>query len=299
MSIFFAMMLGLGQPVLPTFWVEENRIQQVVPSLHSASVVTTVPAYFRDVLVAFDCWITKNIKILHLGVDYQVSLASLKGGPLYIVENEPFTSQRPALNECGGLDRFRKGYFKKRKLRVIFDKFKYLTNTKINGRRLSDIAPLKLKTIAFYNADFVEGSVSKATTLHSVLANPSSRAFIRLDGAISRTFSFYGSGLGMLGSPPSPPSREGGCGKGEKSYERADDTKPEGSLGPVSAFLCSIRSLPLSAKIGITIVFTLLASGVWLRRLWQFFEGDRGALDVIATLFLACGLIALSGVAWW
>jgi hypothetical protein len=58
-------------------------------------------------------------------------------------------------------------------------------------------------------------------------------------------------------------SGENGCGesstKGKQTYSDASYAKPKGWLGPGSGLVGGIRSLPLGAKIGITIVATWLA----------------------------------------
>ena len=87
--------------------------------------------------------------------------------------------------------------------------------------------------------------------------------------------------------------------KREYAYSSSYDPQPERRPSPISRFIGSIRSLPLGAKIGITVVFTgtaWICELIWfLRLLNQPKRWWRDSYLLLSGLFL----LLSPGILWW
>lgn len=120
-----------------------------------------------------------------------------------------------------------------------------------------------------------------------------------VEGSIRSPFCFIGSRHGMLGGLPGIPGRESCGAQSQPTYYGAKQGQPECPARPVGRILGGVCSLPLGAKIGITVILTALASGVWLRTFIRLLDGDRNILQCAGAGILGAGLVGVSGLLFW
>ena len=135
-------------------------------------------------------------------------------------------------------------------------------NCCVNGRRLPSIGKVYIQENRPLILDVSNSQVGHIISVNSITHKPrpdltKETFFHFLDGQIRE----ISTSLRLFGGFFRITSGHSGSNKREETNYRSDHTKPESTSGPFGGFLGSIRSLPLSAKIGITVIFTILA---WL-----------------------------------
>ncbi|MDB5552712.1 MAG: hypothetical protein JWL86_2696 [Rhizobium sp.] len=118
---------------------------------------------------------------------------------------------------------------------------------------------------------------------------------LRLSNALGFINGLLGSDSGALGVSR---SSEGGS-ESQDADSHTAQAEPESAPGPIGGFLGGVRSLPLGAKIGITIVFTMLA---WLFGTVGFYRTigrPVGWKRDVYLYVLMVGFFLSPGVMWW
>ena len=81
--------------------------------------------------------------------------------------------------------------------------------------------------------------------------------------------------------------------------ESAQQNQPKRSPSPIGGFFSGIRTLPLGAKIGLTVVFTWFAWWIVTLSFISFLADRRVYLRSIGLSLLGLSLWLLPGVMWW
>ncbi len=107
--------------------------------------------------------------------------------------------------------------------------------------------------------------------------------------------SFFSLDSGFLGIP----SGEASGDQSGSTYDGSNATEPKGAPSPIGGIFGGISSLPLGAKIGLTIVLTGLASCIWLWSFIRLLNGRSNVPQCLGAGILGVGLIAISGLFFW
>jgi hypothetical protein len=145
----------------------------------------------------------------------------------------------------------------------------------------------------------VDMPVSQWAMGHAMIDEPSSSALVRLDRAIRRSLGFVSARFGMIGRQF---GEVGGSGCGpecQKANDQSSDTKVKGSLRPDNAISRSIRSLPLGAKIGVTVGLIGFAWLCFFAGFVRVLQRRINAAQGVGYLALGLGLLAASFLPWW
>jgi hypothetical protein len=163
--------------------------------------------------------------------------------------------------------------------------------SKISSRRLSRISDgqFDLYQSAGEKADY--GTFNTDVTAHLRLADPSSFG--------DRVLSRLGASPSLVSSFASVVSGRASGAEREQPDEQAANSKIERPLRPQSAFSRSIRSLPLGAKIGVTIFLTLGATGVWCVGFIGLLERRSNVAKALSYGLLGLALFGCGFLPWW
>ncbi len=134
---------------------------------------------------------------------------------------------------------------------------------------------------------------------YPIVFNSVSRFGKLMLGGVSGALGFDGSRASMFSRVSSIPSGKACCEQGEASYDSAGQHEPKCRLGPDCRGPSSIRSLPLSAKIGLTVIFASFASSI---NLWWFIgvlERRRNFFEGIYYGALSIALFGFGGLLFW
>lgn len=120
-----------------------------------------------------------------------------------------------------------------------------------------------------------------------------------IDEGVGRPLRFIGSALGFARRVMGELRGSDGGGERSGTYQRTDNPEVKGSLRPQGRLSRSVRSLPLGAKIGITVVFAAAAWGIWVWSFIRLIERPGYGLKGAGYGLLGLLLFAASAVPFW
>jgi hypothetical protein len=114
------------------------------------------------------------------------------------------------------------------------------------------------------------------------------------------TTGFKNCGLRLSGGVLRKLGGSNGCNHRESSEEKPNPSDRRGLSGRLRSFGSSIRSLPLSAKVGLAVILALLAWASGYVGFGRFLNGGRRAWSGLGYGALGIGLLGLAIVPlWW
>jgi hypothetical protein len=122
---------------------------------------------------------------------------------------------------------------------------------------------------------------------------------IRLLGGDNCVLCCVGTPLRLSGCIAGVLSGSAGGTEGQQAYSETANAEIESALRPQNALSRSVRSLPLGAKIGFSIVFLIGASGIWGVGFVRFLERRSNAAKAFGYQALGVALFGISFLPWW
>ncbi|WP_292928424.1 hypothetical protein [Novosphingobium sp. PASSN1] len=171
----------------------------------------------------------------------------------------------------------------------------------LNSRSISDISELSRnhQVVPKNTFNYAVGCKALVQAVKRYVSSVLRRVLLtgdlnRLGSQVASPFGLIRARFSMSGSLAGPVSRAPSSREGEAPYSQPNNASPKRPKSPQCRISSGICGLPLGAKIALTFILSGLATTIWSRSFWEFFDRRSNPLKLAGGVLLGWGLIALS-----